>query len=500
VSDGGTVAPGAGWTFVEVGAGLCLVGERTVALFEPLNAALADRLWALISASASADELLEAVSVGGLRQLGSFALAHVDEDRLHIVVRHEAVADLAVAEGSIRVEAGGARTWVERVVDDPLTPFSLRLTHDDAPLTSPFRVRTGLVPAVAVRRGADVPVAELVVAASAPFVQASAVLLAGHDEEPAAPVQVAPETASDIVSNPPPIDEARTAPPVDDARTAPPIEEAQPEAEQSAVVPSPGADPQATLWVRPDTSESPPDAVVPAEPTPSAFPPPPSSYDDIFGATVARSVQQAAVAHEESSEGLISAIPTEIEAPLQLGDHDGRTITKAQLMALRGAGAGAATVAPTATGGQIVQAVVCPSNHPNPPSTAQCRVCGAPLSSAVVNVVRPPLGVLRFSTGREVRLDRSLLVGRNPKVSGMVGGELPEVVTITEGSGLSRTHLAIRLESWQILAEDLNSANGTIVTLPGQPPRRLHPGEPCVLEPGAHVDLGGEVSFRLDMG
>jgi hypothetical protein len=51
-----------------------------------------------------------------------------------------------------------------------------------------------------------------------------------------------------------------------------------------------------------------------------------------------------------------------------------------------------------------------------------------------------------------------------------------------------------------VLLEDLNSANGTIVALPGRPPARLRAGEPVILEQGAVIDLGGEVSFSYEVG
>ena len=52
-----------------------------------------------------------------------------------------------------------------------------------------------------------------------------------------------------------------------------------------------------------------------------------------------------------------------------------------------------------------------------------------------------------------------------------------------------------------MLVEDLNSANGTVVALPGRPARRLHAGEPIILEPGAVIDLGGgdvTISYEVD--
>ena len=67
------------------------------------------------------------------------------------------------------------------------------------------------------------------------------------------------------------------------------------------------------------------------------------------------------------------------------------------------------------------------------------------------------------------------------------------------GQGLSRTHAAVRLEGWQVLLDDLNSANGTIVQLPGREARRLHPGEPVLLEHGTTIDFGGEITCVVEL-
>jgi len=116
-------------------------------------------------------------------------------------------------------------------------------------------------------------------------------------------------------------------------------------------------------------------------------------------------------------------------------------------------------------------------------------------------VARPSLGRLRFSNGLEVVLDRPQLIGRNPKLVEKISNELPNLVKLEEFEGLSRRHAAVHLEGWQVLVEDLNSANGTVVALPGRPARRLHAGEPIILEPGAVIDLGGgdvTISYEVD--
>lgn len=185
-----------------------------------------------------------------------------------------------------------------------------------------------------------------------------------------------------------------------------------------------------------------------------------------------------------------------------MGDHDGRTMTKAQIQAMRAAAAaGSAGPGPAgpSMGGPTVQALVCPGQHANPPQLSRCRVCGQSLPAAVVMIARPTLGTLRFSNGTTAQLDKPALIGRNPKLEGALPSEVPNIVRLDVGQGLSRTHAAVRLEGWQVLLDDLNSANGTIVQLPGREARRLHPGEPVLLEHGTTIDFGGEITCVVEL-
>ncbi len=249
-----------------------------------------------------------------------------------------------------------------------------------------------------------------------------------------------------------------------------------------------------------------PDVVAPAGPAPEDGAH--DGYDYLFGHTVARSVHQAAVqppvdVQEPTPGTLIDAIPgggSGPESTPTLGDHDGHTISRADLAKLRGGDGGMGAGASPPVVGPTVQARMCTANHPNPTHLTVCRTCGGPMSSnPPVAVARPVLGMLRFSNGLVVHLDRPQLIGRSPKVEGHVGGEIPNLVRLEEaGQGVSRRHVAVHLENWQVLLEDLNSANGTIVALPGRPARRLVAGEPVSLEPGTVIDLGGEMSISFE--
>ena len=195
-----------------------------------------------------------------------------------------------------------------------------------------------------------------------------------------------------------------------------------------------------------------------------------------------------------SAPGLIDGVPPSFTAAhVQDDDHDGYTIPKAEMARVRREVA-------SISGSAMVRAIVCASGHANPPNLAYCRSCGAQLVGlAATAMARPVLGVLRFSNGLTVPVDRPQIIGRSPKIEGQVEGELPNLVKLDDaGQGLSRRHAALHIEGWDLLIEDLGSANDTIVTVHGYPQRRLTPGEPALLELGASVDLGGEISFTYE--
>lgn len=160
----------------------------------------------------------------------------------------------------------------------------------------------------------------------------------------------------------------------------------------------------------------------------------------------------------------------------------------------------AARTAPPDRIGPVVPALICPSGHVNPPSGAACRRCGAALPHDPVLVPRPVLGVLRLSLGDVIALDRGVVMGRNPRTDFAGGGERPHVVKLPSADGdISRTHLRVTLDGWHVLVTDLNSTNGTLVTLPGRDPQQLRPGEPVPIQPGTVVALADGIDFRYEV-
>jgi hypothetical protein len=152
--------------------------------------------------------------------------------------------------------------------------------------------------------------------------------------------------------------------------------------------------------------------------------------------------------------------------------------------------------------GPAVSALVCPAGHVNPPSEAACRQCGDPLPNDTVIVPRPVLGVLRLSTGDTITLDRDVVMGRNPRAdfTGDDGEERPHVVKLPSADGeISRTHLRVTLDGWHVLVTDLNSTNGTLITLPGRDPEQLRRGETVPIRLGTVVTLTDGIDFRYEV-
>lgn len=185
-------------------------------------------------------------------------------------------------------------------------------------------------------------------------------------------------------------------------------------------------------------------------------------YDYLFGETVYHSVQDAAVRTEESAADEAPAGEPAAGSPAESdeGDHDGSTVLASSI---------------TRTGR---------TRRPREKKAA------APAAPAVAVVL--PGGV------REV-LDEALVLGRSPSVSGVPGGQLPRLVTLSSGDqDISRSHVRIALEGGTVVVTDLHSRNGTSIVLPSGETQKLRAGEPTPVIVGTVVDLGGGVELRVE--
>lgn len=147
-----------------------------------------------------------------------------------------------------------------------------------------------------------------------------------------------------------------------------------------------------------------------------------------------------------------------------------------------------------------ILAVFCANGHVSPPSATSCRVCGGPVGTQGPQFVAyPVLAVLRASDGSSAQLDRPVLIGRAPSTD-RSDNRAPRLMTVpSPNHDISRTHLEVAPDGWQIVATDQNSTNGTILVRPGGVDRQqLAPGEPVPVQVGSVIELGDGVSVLID--
>lgn len=139
-----------------------------------------------------------------------------------------------------------------------------------------------------------------------------------------------------------------------------------------------------------------------------------------------------------------------------------------------------------------VEGVLCSRGHFNNPGSAYCMVCGMSMLHLTPNPVvrpRPTLGFIVFDDGSSFGLDRSYVIGREPRGSDDSSAEL---LTVHDNNDtLSRTHAELRLTGWTVQLIDLESTNGTYIwDASNEQWNQLTPGHPVELRSGETVALG----------
>ncbi|OMH31316.1 FHA domain-containing protein [Tersicoccus sp. Bi-70] len=160
----------------------------------------------------------------------------------------------------------------------------------------------------------------------------------------------------------------------------------------------------------------------------------------------------AASASAAASSAASSASPAPAASAASAEDHDGLTLTGAEQQALR---------------------------------TASRRPPGGPRAI--------------FATGDVIPLDGITVLGRRPALPAGADPAGVRLVTVpSPQSDVSRSHLRIErlADGWH--ATDLHSTNGTVLTHPGEPARRLQDGASLPLRSGDGIDLGDGVTAVLE--
>lgn len=115
--------------------------------------------------------------------------------------------------------------------------------------------------------------------------------------------------------------------------------------------------------------------------------------------------------------------------------------------------------------------------------------------------VEPPPGpspagtaMLVLASGVRVPIDGPIVLGRNPQAA----SEQDRLVVLDNaGAQVSRTHARLRIEAGRLVLDDLGSRNGTGLTPPGQPRRRVAPGGTADVPIGSVIDFGARVEATI---
>ncbi|MBP2703672.1 FHA domain-containing protein [Microbispora sp. RL4-1S] len=151
----------------------------------------------------------------------------------------------------------------------------------------------------------------------------------------------------------------------------------------------------------------------------------------------------------------------------------------------------------------MVYGVDCTNDHFNDPRATYCSICGVPIDQRAVvpyKGPRPQLGVLQLDDGMSLPLDGDYVLGRDPERAAEVqsGEARPARVTSPDGS-VSRRHLRVFLENWDVNLLDLGSVNGTQIQPPGDPNfYDIPPNEPVPILPGTTVRVGVSRTMRYE--
>ncbi len=344
-------------------------------------------LWPLVRDGASSAVLLDEMTRGGISAAPGFALFEQSPDSWRILARGAVIVEISGTDEPA-IDGSRATAWVERDVPGAPTLCGRPVgATGDGPLRP---IRVGVVTADGWEVGPEAP---------------DAVGRAG--------VVVPNEVVRPAVVEHPSVPE----------RTL--VSQTLSASELTEVVPS-----ETPIEVAPSADEA--------------------GYDHLFGMTVVRKVEDAAVRDAEDE----SSLPLEDRTKVATG--------LAERRALRRAAKAAGEVEAGAAG---------------------------------------PKHWLELSTGGREELDGTVIVGRAPSATRVSAGNIPRLVTMnTPNQDISRTHAQIALEGGTVVVTDLHSSNGTFVVVPGRPPQKLRAGEPTPVVVDTVIDLGdgATLTIRVD--
>lgn len=493
---------------------LLVIPGALVALPPDAPTEVVSTLWERLPAQktlATVVDVLTTQAGGSFTALPPFVAAVAEGADVRIALRGGVAARVTATDGAHELSGAEVTTWSERFIGGATRiEITVETVEGDAGLP----VHTGIVRAAAVSAdletddasplaGALGPVPVVVAThdgASAAALAAAPVPLAlfggaalGADAAIAAPL-VGSVPVPPVVSPPPVVAPPLVAPPV--APTpAVPASVSSPPAAAVPIVPAPAAEPAPE---EPALDAAAPEDAAPEEAAPEG----PASNTDAPAEDAAPVTEEIPEQPAESGpvpviEG-VTLVPTEetitpddddlfdqlfgatvhtAPAPADAppvpplpaqGDHDGATISAAELRALR----------------------------QQPASADETPTAVLPVAGASDG---PGVGRLRVSSGQVVALDRTVIIGRRPRSTRASGASLPHLIAVeSPQQDISRSHLEVRPEGDTVVVIDLHTTNGSTLLRPGSDPVRLHPGEQTLVLTGDVVDLGDGITVAFE--
>ena len=228
--------------------------------------------------------------------------------------------------------------------------------------------------------------------------------------------------------------------------------------------------------------------------------PPEAAFWDLAGGTVpgggawiVAAFPAAAVVSAPPSTTAESSTPQELPASVILVDLGESEPDRAPLPPTPSAPAGADAEEEQEV---LVKGIRCPDGHHNNPRASYCVICGRRMgvsqSLVLVDGPRPPLGVLLLDDGSTIPVRSDMVIGRSPEHSPLVTSGDARAITLSDATqSVSRIHLHVKLDEWDVMVSDLGSSNGSFAWEEATHSwQRLDPGVAITLENRHRLRLG----------
>lgn len=518
--------PVAAWRLAYTsGKWLALSGPTSLVIMPAPPAEMSEfatNLWRGTLQTRTPDALFEFVHEVGIGSLSDFAAFFWDKAGLHGLFR--GAVQLLDVNGELVAEGNDAVTWHEELLDQDQT-YTIQLAPIEGDqVRLPLVVGAALVSSVTLTTAKDqlirLPDAESMgvlekipvlgvrrrkrpVEKPAPAAQAPVT-----DAEPSAVPADAMSLDADTQTLPqPPSPQPAAAPSIAAAAAGVPSHEPDEEPEQSAESELPSPDdqplqqPAASLIgdspaepAPPTSSEQPEEPELPEPPQQSPAQeqfdepasPPPLSRPSAPPPVSAPSAPQSQVSPPGSRQA-------PVVVPGNFGDVDDEpgTVFSTDLAATHKPPSAQPTPDPQ------VMAVPCRNGHANPRGASSCRLCSEPVDPSNPRLIRRPvLAAVISNQGDGTDLVSGVVVGRSPdSARGPHGSYLMRVGS--SGNDISRNHILITPNEWNIVLTDLHSTNGTLVRPPGEPEFELRDGRSVTVEIGTELLLDDQVRLKI---